>query len=119
MSLNGVPEEVGILNHEHGSSADFLQIVQNIASNLSDRDLASLRATCGHTAAAIDARPAHFWMYRFKEHFDLPRATFSLDDLKRKYQARRKALRSIGLFKQGTTEAEVLCVKHLLDIALG
>ncbi|KIW06983.1 hypothetical protein, variant [Verruconis gallopava] len=94
------------------------EVIQNIASHLSDQDLASLRASCRAARAAIDAHPYHFWMYRFREHFDMPRYPCSLEDLRDIYQARRKALRSAPHFGTGRTAQENECMKQLIDIAL-
>jgi hypothetical protein len=58
-------------------------------------------------------------MYRYQEHYDLPRTPFSLKDLRDKYQSRRKILRSLPLFKHGISSPENRSMRVLLDLVLG
>jgi hypothetical protein len=58
-------------------------------------------------------------MYRYQEHYDMPRGVSDLETLRKKYQKRRRVLRNLPVFKHGNTESEAKALAHLLDLIMG
>lgn len=95
------------------------QCLQQIARSLNDKDLAAFRVVCQDTCGAIDARPEHFWMYRYLDNFDRPLAFRNLNQFRTAYEKTRSILRSPPIFRHNKTNAESECLEIIRQLIVG
>ncbi|KAF2804877.1 uncharacterized protein BDZ99DRAFT_543772, partial [Mytilinidion resinicola] len=86
------------------------QLNQEIAHHIeSDKDLCAFAATCQETSNAVQSDGGSFWNHRFRARYALKAGSHDNEQLKKKYQRRRKWLRRMSniSFEYGHTEMEV------------
>ncbi|KAL8771203.1 MAG: hypothetical protein Q9209_003374 [Squamulea sp. 1 TL-2023] len=100
---------------QNGSVVSSLNIIQEIAVYLPDKDLRAFalvqRATCN---AVIPANAGH-WRYRFKDQYDLQRDK-SPAAIKDDYMFRKCFLTHLVHFKYGHSPEEVACLEAIRQL---